>query len=313
MKRKEFAIKFQGRKAIFFSTLTLMLCFVFLASHPANARLDLSITKSGPGDSVVEGGVFTYTIEATIPDPGGSGIVVTDTMPGGISYEFYCREDLITGTIPFGSSEDIICTLVSLDEKITGTFPITIRALLNTSEQGTITNTVAIGGSEPDPNPVNNIDAVATAINQPEPSLTISPDRLDVFVEPFGTVTETLTISNTGHITVTWEMYEQSCRTPADIPWVSQDPMTGTIPPGDVYAVTVMFDATGIRVTDTNIFTDTLCLRYNPDIDIPISMTIRQPPLHQTPVPTLRGWGMILMVVLLGVSAVFFVRKRRAV
>jgi len=185
MKRKEFAIKFQGRKAIFLSTLTLMFCFLFLASYPVNAQ----------------------------------------------------------------------------------------------------------------------------------PELTISPDRLAVFVEPHGMVTETLTISSTGHITVTWEMNEHSCDNPVYIPWVSQDPMTGTMPPGDVNTVVVRFDATGVALTDTKVFTDILCVRYHGeiDVDIPISMTIRQQPLNQTPVPTLRDWGMILMVVLLGISAVLFIRKRRAV
>ena len=179
MKRKEFAIKFQGRKAAFFSTLTLMFCFFFMASYPVNAQ----------------------------------------------------------------------------------------------------------------------------------PDLTITPDSLDVLVEPQGIVTSTLTISNTSQLTVTWEMREHSCTNPVDIPWVSEDPMSSTMSPGDVNTVVVRFDASAIAITGTNVLSDVLCVSYHGGeigVNIPISMTIQQP------IPTLTDWGMILMVVILGMSAVFFIRRRRA-
>lgn len=167
MERKEFAMNSLGRRAVFLSTIALMFYFLFPASYPVNAQVDLSITKSGPAGPVSAGNPITYTIEATVPDP-ASGVVVTDTMPGGVSFTVYTQYpcDPITGTVPVGSTQDIICTLAGLHQMITGTFPITIRTVLNTSRPGFITNTATIGGDQSDPNPRNNSDDVATAINQ---------------------------------------------------------------------------------------------------------------------------------------------------
>ncbi len=64
----------------------------------------------------------------------------------------------------------------------------------------------------------------------------------------------------------------------ADIPWLSETPITGTVPPGECDTITVTFDSTGLT---PGIYTGTLQIISNdpddPIISLPVTLTVEQP------------------------------------
>ena len=66
---------------------------------------------------------------------------------------------------------------------------------------------------------------------------------------------------------------------PAELPWVSTDPVSGTVPAGAATFVDVTFDAAGLA---TGIYTGTLCVKSNDPsnslLRIPLTMTVAPPP-----------------------------------
>jgi len=63
-----------------------------------------------------------------------------------------------------------------------------------------------------------------------------------------------------------------------DYPWLSESPITGTVPPGECAVVDVTFDSTGLAPGDY--FADLLILSNDPDepeVTVPVTMTVLEP------------------------------------
>jgi hypothetical protein len=109
----------------------------------------------------------------------------------------------------------------------------------------------------------------------PEPDIDITPASLTSQQPPDQVKTLTLEIDNIGNQPLDWSINESnsgSC-SPADIPWVSVAPDSGTSAPGAITPIDVVLDSTGLAV---GIYQGVLCVNSNdPDeslITIPITL-----------------------------------------
>lgn len=104
------------------------------------------------------------------------------------------------------------------------------------------------------------------------PDIEVEPTSLSVPLIQGESLTETLTISNTGFHPLTWQLEEE-----AD--WLSAKPNSGSLAPNEEQAVTILFDATNLTVG--NHYTETLTITSNdPDesiIELPISLRVMPP------------------------------------
>ncbi len=66
-----------------------------------------------------------------------------------------------------------------------------------------------------------------------------------------------------------------NCDPPVDLPWVSVNPITGTVAGGTAVDVDVIFDSTGLAA---GVYTGTLCINNNdplrPLVEVPLTMTV---------------------------------------
>ncbi len=72
------------------------------------------------------------------------------------------------------------------------------------------------------------------------------------------------------------------CSTPADIPWVSTSPVSGTVPGLSSANVNVVFDSTGLSA---GTYTGNLCVTSNDPVTslvpVPVTLTVNQPPVPE--------------------------------
>ena len=123
---------------------------------------DLSVTKSDSPDPVVAGTNLAYTLEVTNNGPGTStSIVLTDTLPGGVSYSFASSECSESGGT-------VTCNISDLGSGASKTVSITVAVLASTA--GPLTNNASVSAAETDLNASNN-SAVETTNVTPSSSV----------------------------------------------------------------------------------------------------------------------------------------------
>ncbi len=128
--------------------------------------------------------------------------------------------------------------------------------------------------------------------------IVVSPPSLEAALCPDVTDTRTITICNEGIIPLDWEMTEEppellgakagwALRLPlivegsgvfSDIPWLSEDPISGTVPINQCVVVDVTFDSTG---PEPGVYNAGLVITSNdpdtPEVTIPATMTVLAP------------------------------------
>jgi uncharacterized repeat protein (TIGR01451 family) len=113
-------------------------------------KADLGITKTDFGATAIAGGQFVY--EITIDNAGPSeatGIVVTDTLPGPMTYA-----GSTDSCAPSGG--DVVCSPVSLASGASTSFLITVTVAASAPNSMTVTNNVAVGAAQVDRDPAND-------------------------------------------------------------------------------------------------------------------------------------------------------------
>ena len=96
-----------------------------------------------------------------------------------------------------------------------------------------------------------------------DPDIYVSPAALASTQAPEVTTTQTLTVTNAGTPDLTWNVAEDpdtNCVSPADVPWLSVSPASGTTAGSSTSPVTVTFDSHGLGV---GTFTANLCFTSN--------------------------------------------------
>lgn len=117
---------------------------------------DLSLVKKANRSAVQIGHNLVYTLTARNngPDP-TSGVVVTDTLPSGVS--------LLSAPGCVNSSGTVSCHLGRMTDGESKTRKITVRV----EEAGTLANTASVEGGGRDPNSANDSDGATTTVTNP--------------------------------------------------------------------------------------------------------------------------------------------------
>jgi uncharacterized protein (TIGR03437 family) len=153
------------------------------SSNPQNAAsacldltsADLSITKSDSPDPVVIGSNVTYMI--TVTNDGAANaqsVVVTDNLPGSVSFVSCAANN---GGVCGGSDNNRTITFSALASGSSAT--ITLVATASGSAGSTISNTATVSSSTPDANSGNNSASATTAVQAPQPGLSINDVALN--------------------------------------------------------------------------------------------------------------------------------------
>ncbi len=125
------------------------------------------------------------------------------------------------------------------------------------------------------------------------PVIEVDPAELSQVQVTGSQITRTLTISNSGGSDLEWAIGEAgqtasfsnldnvafaqigSCDPPVDLPWVSVNPISGTVASGTAVDVDVIFDSTSLAA---GVYTGTLCMNNNdpirPLVEVPLTMTV---------------------------------------
>ena len=114
----------------------------------------------------------------------------------------------------------------------------------------------------------------------PAPIVDVSPASLSSTQFPDTIITQTVTVANIGTADLHWQLHETACTAPADVPWLTATPLTGTTTISEVTPIAIQFDATGLPATT---YTTNLCLASDdpitPQWSIPVTLTVITEPI----------------------------------
>lgn len=167
---------------------------------PQLLQIDLALTKivDDPTPAVGSNVVFTiglFNLHGTRP---ATGIVVTDTLPAGLTFvSAVVSAGSLTATPAVGASGNIVWGITPLAAMSNATLTITAQVAAGTSGLTLTNNATITAQAQADPNLANN-SASRSVVPQALPSITVlkSADRSKV--NSGGTVTYTITTRNTG-------------------------------------------------------------------------------------------------------------------
>lgn len=117
-----------------------------------------------------------------------------------------------------------------------------------------------------------------------EPQIDIMPAFLTTTVPASTTVNLTATVANQGLGELAWELHESSCTEPADIPWLTAVPLSGTISGIGNTAVAVTLSADGLAA---GVYAGQLCFASNDAAGSPwlLPVSLRVTPAPEPPPP----------------------------
>jgi uncharacterized repeat protein (TIGR01451 family) len=167
--------------------------------------LDVSVTKSASPAPVIPGQTVIYTVVATnngpYPRSGTAPVVVTDTLPAGLSSATWtCAASAGSNCTASGSGS--LNTTADLEVGDSATY--TITATLSATFTGTLSNTATVAGPAAIPE-LNTVDNTATAAVLAEPHVDLGVTKTDGVASavPGTNVTYTIVASNAGPSTAT--------------------------------------------------------------------------------------------------------------
>ena len=216
---------------------------------------DLSVTKTASANPSVLGVHLTYVVTVTNHGPSAANeVTVIDTLPGSV---VYVSSQLRLG--PFAPSQTgcelqpggvtIECAIGTLARGATST----VTIVVDPKTDRTITNVVVVAAAELDRDPSDNTTSTDTVI---VPGADVSVDAEDSSdpVVAGGTITYTLTVSNSGPSSATGVTFES--RLPPEVSFRSAEPsrnctefggditcVVGNLGSGTVRTITIVVDA----------------------------------------------------------------------
>jgi len=159
---------------------------------------DLSLTKAAVSEPVVAGETISWEIAVTNNGPSdASNVVVTDTLPAGVTVTAADLPDPATGVVCSISGSTLTCTIAAIADATTTTFVFDALVDPSLSNMSQLANNASVTADEPDPDPDNNNGSENTfVLRQADLELTkTAPTGPIVAGEP---VTWTLAVTNNG-------------------------------------------------------------------------------------------------------------------
>jgi hypothetical protein len=123
-------------------------------------------------------------------------------------------------------------------------------------------------------------DVSLTCVPADAPAIGVDPASLAASQGPDVQTTQQLNISNIGGSPLDWDIEEadSSCDSPADVPWLSVAPNSGSLIPFGSQSVDVTFDSTGLTPGD---YTANVCVNSNDPanatVPVPVTLTVEPP------------------------------------
>jgi len=151
---------------------------------------DVALTKTDSPDPVGVGSNLTYTITVTAGSTAATGVVVTDTLPGGVNF---------VSAVPSQGSCSGTATVTCNLGTVNGGAGATVTIVVTPTAAATLNNTASVTANEADPNSANNSATATTTVQvitaEAEPNQPIaSAQRL--FVSASGSVTVAATLAS---------------------------------------------------------------------------------------------------------------------
>ncbi len=166
----------------------------------------------------------------------------------------WLSENPITGTVPANSNMDVNVTFNS-NGLLEGTYQTRVCINSNDLSQPTVPVTV-------------------TMIVSGTPDINVTPTSLTQTLSPDQTAGQILNVANLGPAPLNWALAE-GCDTP--VPWLAENPITGTLPAYENTDLTVTFDSTGLSM---GTYQTSLCVSSNdrdePVVTIPVTLNVVQ-------------------------------------
>lgn len=303
---------------------------------------DLQVTKHDSPDPAAAGGNLTYTINVT--NSGGAnetGVTLTDTLPPGVTFvsasAVYSQTNTSLGNVCNynGVTRQVTCslgTLASGAPNATNPIIVTIVVTVNSSTPGgtVLTNKAVVAGNETEsdagPPDTNNTATITTNVNaevglyilksgSPDPVITGNNLTYKIVAGNVGpsdatnvTVVDTLP-SGVGGTYFSASSTQGSCSGPP--PTVTCN--LGTISAGGSATIMITVSvnislSVGTSATITN-YAKITSTEDPGGVDTQTGTTVDNP----ASVPTLSEWGIMILMLLTGLTAVFYLRRRRKV
>ncbi len=160
-----------------------------LTSFPKFA--DLSITKAASSSFIV-GATATYTLTVSNagPQSAGANIIVSDTLPAGLTYNSYTAP----GWTCSAAGQVVTCTRITAMNAGTSS-PITLTVNVLAAAAPSVNNTATVDSPTFDPSTANNSSTISTAVTVP-PDLRITKTHTGNFTQGQANATYTLTVTN---------------------------------------------------------------------------------------------------------------------
>ncbi len=219
-----------GRFRTVLAPAVFMLMALLLHAAPAAGQADLQVTvNTGAPTPIATGAQITFT--QTVVDNSGTANTpsVIQTIPAGTTFVSFTRTGG-TGTwncsgVAAGGTGTLTCTRsTNMGPGSTATFAFIVRVDPETPGGSTITDTVSISSTTPDPNPGNN-SLASNAIPVLGADLSLTQVASATAVAPGSTITYTETVTNNGPNSATTAVVYQ--QTPPNTTFVSMTPPAG--------------------------------------------------------------------------------------
>jgi uncharacterized repeat protein (TIGR01451 family) len=163
---------------------------VYPIKEGAPAPIDLSLSQSDTPDPSPAGSRLTYTIEVGNNGSSlGTGLVVTDTMPSGVSF--------VSASTTLGACTRSVSTVTCRIPSLAAAGVATITLVVKPQSAGTISNAANVVANEPDPDSTNNSSTETTTIT-PVADLKISVTDNKTSIVAGSQNTYTIIVNNLG-------------------------------------------------------------------------------------------------------------------